>query len=68
MLGARIGSAGGHYFVVMVVRPDLTAGRWDAACQDEVLPPAGLAPEAQALASQAGGAPVVHVAEGIDEE
>ena len=31
--GTRIGTSGGRYFVVMVVRPDLNGGRRDAGCQ-----------------------------------
>ena len=46
MPGMRIGSRGGRYFVVMVVRPDLTGGRKDAACQHEPPPAAGAAPVA----------------------
>ena len=34
-LGARIGSNGARYFVVMIVRPDLTGGKKDVACQAE---------------------------------
>ena len=51
--GARIGSSGGRYYVVMVVRPDLSGGRKDAACQAE---------------DDASGAPVAHEAGGAAAE
>ena len=54
MPGARIGSNGGRYFVVMVVRPDLTGGRKDAACQHDAAPAAGGAPAAHEAAGGPG--------------
>ena len=48
MPGMRVGSNGARYFVVMVVRPDLSQGRRDQACQ----------------ADEAGDAHVGHAADG----
>ena len=63
--GQRIGTGGGRYFVVLVVRPDLSGGRRDAASQVQVdaAPVAGGAPVAhEAGGAIAGGAPVAHEA------